>query len=177
MLDGGGQPNTEEGGEKSKDEQGGDGEYPFDKGACILGKREHDEGDQAEEEKVDHAQAEGAPRCEVEAGLSLGDAVGEECANDEEVGGKGDGQQEDGEGEAKDVGHIFSYLESASYVPRSSMLAYLQEQSPALQKLFRLISQQQAVSEDPENGNDGKGDEESRQFNGVGWEIGKLVIG
>ena len=77
MLDGGGQPHAQEDGEKCKDEQGRDGEYPFDEGACILRKREHDEGDQAKEEKVDHAQAEGSPWCEAEAGLGLGDAVGE----------------------------------------------------------------------------------------------------
>lgn len=105
MLDGGGQPKAQEDGEESENEQSGDGEYPFDEGTCILGKREHDEGDQAEEEKVDHAQAEGSPRCEVETGLSLCDAVGEQCADDEEVGGEGDGQQENDEGEAKDVGH------------------------------------------------------------------------
>ena len=77
MLDGGSQPEAQEDGEKCKDEQGGNGKYPFDEGACILSKREHDEGDQAEEEKVDHAQAERSPRREVETGLGLGDAVGE----------------------------------------------------------------------------------------------------
>ena len=105
MLDGGSQPEAQEDGEKCKDEQGGNGKYPFDEGACILSKREHDEGDQAEEEKVDHAQAEGTPWGEGEAGLSLGDAGGEERADDEEVGAEGDGQQEGDEGKAKDVGH------------------------------------------------------------------------
>ena len=105
MLDGGCESEAQEDGEKGKNEQGRDGEYPFDEGTRIFSKREHDKGDQAEEEKVDQAQAEGSSRCEVEAGLGLGDAVGEKCADDEEVGGESDGQQEDDEGEAKDVGH------------------------------------------------------------------------
>ena len=105
MLNGGGETDAQENGEKGEDEQGRDGENPFDEGTCILGEREHDEGDQAKEEKVDHAQAEGTPWGEGEAGLSLGDAGGEERADDEEVGAEGDGQQEGDEGKAKDVGH------------------------------------------------------------------------
>ncbi|MEY2816989.1 MAG: hypothetical protein RL275_452 [Chloroflexota bacterium] len=76
MLDGGGQPKAQEDGEKGENEQGGDGEYPFDEGTCILSKREHDKSDQAEEEKVDHAQAKRSPRREAKAGLGLGNAVG-----------------------------------------------------------------------------------------------------
>ena len=61
VVDGGGETDAQENGEKGEDEQGRDGEYPIDEGACVLGEREHDKGDQAKEEKVDHAQAEGAP--------------------------------------------------------------------------------------------------------------------
>lgn len=108
VLDSGGETDAQEDGEKGEDEQGWDGENPFDEGACVFGEGEHDEGDQAEEEKVDHAQTKGAPWREVETSLSLGNAGGEECADDEEVGAEGDGQQEDDKGEAKDVGHDFS---------------------------------------------------------------------
>lgn len=149
MLDGGGQPEAQKYGEECEDEQGGDGEYPFDEGACILSKREHDKGDQAKEEKVDHAQAEGSPRREAKAGLSLGDAAGEQCADDEEVGSESDGQQEDDEGEAKDVGHNFSKGFVGARSPRPVLLGrrYWAEGAP----LRMAISQQQSIPEDPKN--------------------------